>query len=1011
MTPERYKQVGDLFHAALELLPDERESFLDKQCAGDDQLKSEVESLLASHNEASDFIGSPAMAVAAELLANNETDEFIGKTVGRYSVQSLVGVGGMGRVYLAEDLELGRRIALKVLLKGFTHEKTQLQRFRQEARAASALNHPNILTVHEIGEVDGTYFIATEYVEGDTVRDRLHSSLIGLTESIDIATQIADALAAAHAAGIVHRDIKPENVMLRRDRYVKVLDFGLAKLTENVTEKKLSDSQAKARSIVRTDSGVIMGTVYYMSPEQIRGVRVDARTDIWSLGVLLYELVAQRRPFEEETRGDTIVSILRGDRASLLEHISDTPAELQNILTKALTTNVEERYQTAQEMASDLRQLRRKLEVDSPMAVTELNTGASLTGDRARTKTGLVQSAKSTSSLEFAVNEIKRHKTGVALIGVLFVAALAGAAFGVYKFFSRAKSAPPSAALKVIPLTTLPGLETSPAISPDSKQIAFIWSGERYDNFDIYIKLIDAGEPLRLTTNPAREMSPAWSPDGRHIAFLRGTGESKGYYIIPALGGAERKLTNAYGWEQRGVMSQAVAWSPDGRTLALVDKTAGDEPWRIYLLSLETGERRMFTTPPAKTDGDTTVAFSPDGRTLAFVRTHNLVGDVDSYLAPGDIYLAPVAGGNPVRLTFGEKKIDGLAWTPNGAEIVFSCERGETGRMILWRIPAAGGTPAPVVDRAGDEVFEPSVSGQGNRLAFTQRSFDFNIYRVELTGQPYGSRKVGAATKLISSTQTESDPRISPDGRRVVFISNRSGYSNMWVCDSDGKNAAQLTEGFYVDMPSWSPDSRLIAFNSVARGNSDIYAIGADGGSVRRLTNDPSAETSPSWSPDGSWLYFSSNRTGRAEVWKMPAAGGAAVQLTHGGGFNPVAARDGRTVYYLHDEKDPWLWSVSVEGDDETRVLENPEQGKWIDPTNWTVVAQGIYFLEGKRGNPSTLKFFDFETRRTTQLATFGGPNNPFMMLGLTIAPDERSIVYAQRDKLELDLMQVENFQ
>ena len=247
MTPERYKQVGELFHAALELLPDERASFLDKQCAGDLQLRGEVESLLASHNEASDFIGTPAMAVAAELLVDNETDEFIGKTVGRYSVQSLIGVGGMGRVYLAQDLELGRRVALKVLLKGFTHDETQLRRFRQEARAASALNHPNILTVHEIGEVDGTNFIATEYVEGDTVRDRLHSSPIGLTDSIDIAIQIADALAAAHSAGIVHRDIKPENVMLRRDRYVKVLDFGLAKLTENVTEEELSDSRAKAQ--------------------------------------------------------------------------------------------------------------------------------------------------------------------------------------------------------------------------------------------------------------------------------------------------------------------------------------------------------------------------------------------------------------------------------------------------------------------------------------------------------------------------------------------------------------------------------------------------------------------------------------------------------------------------------------------------------------------------------------------------------------------------------------------
>src|SRR5262249_29424036 len=265
-------------------------------------------------------------------------------------------------------------------------------------------------------------------------------------------------------------------------------------------------------------------------------------------------------------------------------------------------------------------------------------------------------------------------------------------------------------------------------------------------------------------------------------------------------------------------------------------------------------------------------------------------------------------------------------------------------------------------------------------------------------------------TILISSTWVESDPRVSPDGRRVVFISNRSGNSNMWVCDADGKSPAQLTDGLYVDMPSWSPDSRLIAFNSVVGGNSDIYTIGAEGGVVHRLTTDPSAETSPSWSPDGSWLYFNSNRTGRPEVWKMPAAGGAAVQLTRGGGFNPVAAPDGRTVYYLHGGKDPWLWAVSSDGGAETLVLENPEPEKWMEPTNWAVTRRGIYFLEGKLRRPYTLKFFDFETRNTTQLMTFGGPSSPFGMIGLTVAPDERSILFAQRDKFDVDLMLVENF-
>ncbi len=994
MTPERYKQVGELFHAAVALSPDDRAAFLDQQCANDEQLRHEVDSLIASHNEASTFIGAPAMAVAAQLFVNQENDEFIGKTVGRYLVQSLIGVGGMGRVYLAQDSELGRRVALKVLLKHFTHDETQLLRFRQEARSASALNHPNILTVHEIGRFAGTYYIATEYVDGETLRERLQHSAITLGEAINIAKQIADALETAHSAGIIHRDIKPENVMLRHDGYVKVLDFGLAKLTEKVNEP--------AEGAVRTDSGVIMGTVYYMSPEQIRGVAVDARTDTWSLGVLLYELVAHRRPFEEETRGDTIVSILKGETGSLLNHLRKTPAELQRILGKALAKNIDERYQTAQELATDLRKLRRKLEADSPFELTS----ATAAGDLTQAKTGVIQSARSTSSLEFAVNEIKRHKIGVALAAILFVAALAAVSLGVYKFFSRVRLAGAATPLKVTPLATMQGIECNVAFSPDGKQIAYVWTGETNDNFDIYVKLVGVGEPLRLTTNPARDMSPAWSPDGRYLAFLRGTGDSKGYYLVPSLGGAERKLTAAYGWGLAGTMTQAVAWSPDGKTLAFIDKVAEGEPWSIYLLSVETGERRKFMTPPSKNDGDTTVAFSPDGRTLAFVQSHNLVGDI--YLAPGDIYLAAVAGGDPVRLTFGEATVSGLAWTPDGKELVFSAEPVDGARAVLWRIPASGGNPTPL--GVGDSIWDVSISSQGNHLAFTQLSFDFNIYRLEMTDQPGGRRKAATPTNLIATTRSESDPRLSPDGRKVVFISNRSGKSNLWLADADGKNLAQLTDGYYLDTPSWSPDSRLITVSSIVGGNADIYAISADGGVMRRLTTEPSAETTPSWSPDGFWIYFGSNRTGRTEVWKMPAAGGTAVQLTHDGGFNPISSPDGHTVYYLRDEKNPWLWSISAAGEAETRVLDGDfEQGKWIDPGNWAVARRGIYFLEGKRGTPYNFKFFDFKTKQIAPLITLSGGISSGL-LGLTVAPDESYLVFAQRERFDADLMLVENF-
>src|SRR5829696_6402838 len=280
MTPERYRQIGEVYHAALEIDAGERAAFLDAACAGDAALRREVESLIASHEQAPDFIAEPAFGVVAWLLAGDEDDALTGRTFGRYRVLSLLGAGGMGRVYLAEDTELGRRVALKFLPEYFTTNKDQVWRFRQEARAASALNHPNILTVHEVGEAGGAAFIAMEYVEGETLRARLGAPL-SLAEALDVAAQVADALSAAHRAGIIHRDVKPENVMLRRDGYVKVLDFGLAKLIGKLAGLGPAQSAAPTIQAVRTNPGVVMGTADYMSPEQARGLTVDARTDVW----------------------------------------------------------------------------------------------------------------------------------------------------------------------------------------------------------------------------------------------------------------------------------------------------------------------------------------------------------------------------------------------------------------------------------------------------------------------------------------------------------------------------------------------------------------------------------------------------------------------------------------------------------------------------------------------------------------------------------------------------------
>src|SRR6187401_1403970 len=359
MKPERWKQVNDLFQSAVERAPGERAAFLDESCYGDEGMRREVESLLTSHERAENFIELPAFEVAPELVTNDKAGALVGKLIGHYRVESLSGVGGMGEVYLARDERLGRKAALKLIPNRLTIDEAQLSRFKNEARSASALNHPNILTVYEISAEGDRQFIAMEFIEGATLRASIASGRINPHAALEIAVQVASALAAAHQAGIVHRDIKPENIMLRTDGYVKVLDFGLAKLAET----KAIDTAVATLPKVETEPGVVMGTVSYMSPEQARGLEVDARTDIWSLGVMIYEMTTGRQPFEGETASDVMSLVLRQEPLPLTDSLPDVPLELDRIVRKTLRKDKEERYQTIKDLHVDLRNLRKELEL------------------------------------------------------------------------------------------------------------------------------------------------------------------------------------------------------------------------------------------------------------------------------------------------------------------------------------------------------------------------------------------------------------------------------------------------------------------------------------------------------------------------------------------------------------------------------------------------------------------------------------------------------------------------
>ncbi len=578
---------------------------------------------------------------------------------------------------------------------------------------------------------------------------------------------------------------------------------------------------------------------------------------------------------------------------------------------------------------------------------------------------------------------IKRNRL-VRLLGFAAFAIVAVAA--IWFVVSRSMSnSLPSASQKIIPFTTFPGSESSPAISPDGKQIAFTWGGESGENTDIYVKLVGAGEPLRLTSDPAIERSPVWSPDGSQIAFLRESASGVSIYVVPSLGGAARKLADTYGLP--------FSWSPTGEFLAMAEKNSREEPFSLFLLSTKTGEKQKLTNPPAQSYGDRNQVFSPDGKTLAFVRTSAI--DVE------DIYLLPAAGGEPQRLTFDNKFTGGLDWTANGREIVFSSTRA--GNPNLWLISVTGGTPQ-LLPGIGTNAVSPTVSRQGNRLAYMQATEDSNIWRIELSNHKV---RADSPTKLISSTLNDYSPDFSPDGGKIVFGSNRSGNWEIWLANNDGSNPLQITSigGSLTGSPRFSPDSRRIVFDSRPDGNADIFIINAEGGNPRRLTTENTEDILPSWSRDGQWIYYCSNRSGEQQIWKMSPEGERPTQITKQGGYEALESPDGKYLFYTKGRNTAGIWKIPVEGGEETLILDQLRAGFL---RYWTVVDKGIYF--GTRVTPTpTIQFFDFADSQLNEVIKL----DKSLLVGnsgLAVSPDGKWLLFAQIDQSGSDIILIDNF-
>jgi Tol biopolymer transport system component/predicted Ser/Thr protein kinase len=890
----------------------------------------------------------------------------IGQAVSHYRVLRAVGGGGMGVVYEAEDARLGRKVALKLLTEEHLQEPAARERFAREARAASSLNHPNVCTIFDVGEHDGRPFIAMELLDGMTLARRIDGKAIGTDELLRWAIQIADALDATHGSGIVHRDIKPGNVFITGRGDAKILDFGIARVEVSLLSAR--DAQTQTAPSLLTRPGVTPGTLAYMSPEQALGKPLDARTDLFSLGIVLYEMATGKRPFDGDSAAAVSNRILNDSPPSPLRSNPRLPDELGRVVLKCLEKDRELRYQSARELVADLRRVERDR----------------TDGERPRPPA--------------PPSWIRRSVVAVAL-----VAAVIGALW-----LARPRAPVPPA--RVVPITADGGFKLSPRLSPDGERVAYAWTGPADDNWDIYVRAIGPGtKPLRLTESPAADWSPVWSPDGREIAFLRESGpvtEGSGVrtysiYTLSSLGGQERKLVDLVA--PQAPPPPTFSWSPDGRWLAVAE-IPENGPSRIVRVDVSTLGKTPLTSPPAGSAGDYSPEISPDGSTLAFVR--GVSADTGMRFGSRDLWLQRLDGGDARQLTFARYDwCCQLTWTARSHELVFA-----TGNPIwprsIFRVARSGGVPA-LIEGVGENVAFPSA--REGQLVFSQhvRRVPIEIWRTPGRKTPPASR---TPQRLIFSSRDDYQPQYSPHGRKIAFTSTRSGSENVWVIDADGKNPAQLTNytSHTAQWPHWSPDGRTIAFDSRESGDPDIYVVDAEGGVPRRLTREPSEDMNPSFSRDGRFIYFWSNRSGQPETWRIPAKGGPADQITHDGGGPGEESWDGRYFYYARArEADALVRRVSVGGGAEEDVLPGLHQY-----SQWTVSRTGIYYATIRwllvlRRSEATVLYLDFHSGRASPVFTQVGP---YMPSTLSVSPDEEWILRHQHSMPQSELMLVENF-
>lgn len=969
ISTERWRQIERIYEEVVELDASSRDAYLARACAGDEDLHQEILSLLYFADQTDSFLEEPVLSLGLEVIGHRQ-EEMLGKHIGRYKLLELLGYGGMGDVYLTHDPHLNRRVALKLLPASITGDQERILRFKQEARAASAISHPNVAHIYEIGEANGRHYITMEYVAGKTLRQVLKQGRPDSHIALEITIQVLTALSAAHKSHVIHRDIKPENIMLREDGYVKVLDFGLAKLSESRSVE--SDDEEQNLLSLHTEPGLLMGTSHYMSPEQVRKQSVDGRTDLWSVGVMLYEMLTGQRPFKGPAVNEIIIAILEEEPEPLISKRPELPPALQLFVTKALRKRLDERYQTVDDMLADLRHIRQEMgdgyknqgatiaAIPEPRALGSQDLSPATAEPRPPstnelshhvgtdpTRFATTQTSIFTSVSRFITQDAWRLVMGITLLATLVVS---GLYFGLYQrrprqwqsiyfdsqFENRLHQLQSVNFNPQFQRLNLSGSISDIVISPDGKYVASIITEDGKQS--IHITELVTSSDLRIVPPSEKGYSGlSFSPDGNYIYYLEKQTETGTLNRVSKLGGGQRKILNN--------VNTPVTFSPDGKRIAFVRYNVAEETPDI-IISQADGMAEQ--TLARRTSKDTDVfpvdmnkvgpSWSPDGKVLA-------CATINWSSNPPEMNLEVIDVTNGTSRRLNAKPwydISRFVWLTDGSGIIVA---GTESPNKPWQL-AMVSYPDGAIRRITNDP------NNYTRISTTSDSQTFLTLNVEETSSiwrisPEGENQF--APLNVSQKKGVSEIAWKPDGKLVYTVSEGEDM-NLWMQDADGQTARQLTFEHNKNFrPTISPDERHIVFVSTRAGIANIWRIDDDGTQLKQLTSGP-YEDMPTITPDGKWVIY---RTG-INISKVSIDGGSPVELFDKGALYPVVSPDGQRLALFtneHPESQEWFLEVyDLRSLKPVNRFSLNEASKPFNGLQWSPDGQGLIYVSNANG-------------------------------------------------------------